>query len=161
MDSNVFIEASRRYYAFNFGTKFWDFLVQMAENNILCSVDKVLKEIKEGNVNDPLRQWAENQFARYFLSTENNEVLRHYKEIVNKVDANVNYTDNAKMEFMEEKNADAWVIAFAKYKNLTVVTHESYNPNSKKKVLIPNVCREFNIKYIDTFEMLKGLNFRL
>lgn len=161
LDANIFIEASRRYYSFDFGTKFWDFLVEKAKENTICSVDKVLKEIQKGNVNEPLRKWAENEFKDYFFSTENDGVLNIYKEIINVVYRNNNYTQNAKDEFFKEENADAWVIAYAKCNNLIVVTHESINLNSRKKILIPNLCHELNIKYIDTFTMLKELNFKL
>ncbi len=42
-----------------------------------------------------------------------------------------------------------------------MVTHEKYDPNVKKKVPIPNVCKHFGIKYKNTFEFLKELNFKL
>ncbi|MFN3605354.1 MAG: DUF4411 family protein [Leptonema sp. (in: bacteria)] len=162
IDSNIFIEASRRYYSFDFGTKFWDFLEKKAKEGIVCSIDKVLKEIQKGDKKDPLRQWAEKNFIKFFNSTENEDVLQPYKEIVNYVNNQKNqYTENAIDEFLQEDNADAWIISYAKYKNLIVVTHEKYNPDVKKKVLIPNICEEFKIEYIDTFGMLRDLKFKL
>lgn len=161
LDANIFIEAAQRYYSFDYGMKFWDFLVEKASQNILCSVDKVLKELQKGKPNDPLRKWAESQFQPYFYSTENNQILECYADVIQIVAENEQYTQNAKDEFFQEHNADAWIIAYAKYKNLTVVTHESLNAQIKKKVLIPNVCQDLQISYINTFDMLRELNFKL
>lgn len=162
LDTNIFIEAARRYYSFDFGSKFWDFLINEAKKGVICSIDKVFEEIKQGNENDPLRKWAVSSFVNYFFSTINNVVLQHYQEIIKIVNSKNNqYSENAINEFLKEDNADAWIIAYAKYQNLIVVTHESYNPNSRKKVLIPNVCKTFKIECIDTFQMLKNLNFKL
>jgi hypothetical protein len=152
LDANIFIESARRYYSFDFGTKFWDFLKENAENGILCSIDKVFKEIQKGDKKD---------FKEFFLPTDNNNVLINYSKIVNYANNNKQYNQNAIDEFLKEDNADAWIIAFAITKSLTVVTHESYNPDAKKKVLIPNVCKDFNITYKNLFDMLKELNFKL
>lgn len=42
----------------------------------------------------------------------------------------------------------------------TVVTQESYHQDAKRKFLIPNVCKHFNIPWINTFEMLDILQAR-
>jgi len=51
LDTNVFIDASRSYYSFEFGSKFWDFLIDNARNNKIISIDKVYDEIKQGDDN--------------------------------------------------------------------------------------------------------------
>lgn len=60
--------------------------------------------------------------------------------------ANKQYTPSAKDEFASI--ADSWLCAYELAYDYTIVTFEKYNPNSKKKIYIPNVCYEFNIKYI-------------
>jgi hypothetical protein len=52
------------------------------------------------------------------------------------------------------------VIAYARASTLTIVTHEEYAPDAKRKVPIPNVCLEFDVEYRNTFEMLKDLKVR-
>jgi hypothetical protein len=49
IDSNTFMTSARTFYSFDFGGKFWDFLIQEAQNGNLASIDKVLKEINKGN----------------------------------------------------------------------------------------------------------------
>lgn len=160
LDANVFIHAARFYYAFDFGSKFWDFLVEKAEEGILFSIDKVYDEINGGK--DKLKDWANESFKRYFLSTERDEILVSYAEIVQWASNQRNtYKQSVIDEFLEEENADAWIIAFAKTYNFTVVTDEKYNPKTRKKILIPVVCLYYKIPYLDTFTMLKKLNFKL
>ena len=50
LDANVFIEAARRYYSFDFGSKFWDFLIEKAQNGILFSINKKDKQHNYDNV---------------------------------------------------------------------------------------------------------------
>jgi len=66
----------------------------------------------------------------------------------------------AKDEFARVENADAWIISCAKVYNYIIVTQEVFDLNIKKKIPIPNVCNEYNIKFIDTFQMLRELNFK-
>lgn len=130
LDANVFMTAARNYYSFDFGNTFWNFLLENAKKGVLCSIDKVLKEIECGN--DKLKEWSKNEFKNFFYATNNNEVLSQYTKIVNHVQKNQNYKKEAIDDFLKEGNSDAFVIAFAKSKNITVVTNESFNPESKK-----------------------------
>jgi Domain of unknown function (DUF4411) len=61
----------------------------------------------------------------------------------------------AKNEFAT--NADAWLIAHAAVNGLVVVTQEQYSATAKRRILIPNVCLEFNVECVDTYSMLRDL----
>lgn len=39
-----------------------------------------------------------------------------------------------------------------------VVTHESFNLDVKRKFLIPNVCKQFGVTWMNTFELLAKLD---
>ena len=56
--------------------------------------------------------------------------------------------------------ADGWLVAYAQAHNLTLVTQEVRNPDIKKRVPIPNVCEQFNVNFINTFDMLRQLGVR-
>ena len=49
------------------------------------------------------------------------------------------------------------MVAYAAANGLIVVTHEQYAPDVSKRVLIPNLCVEFDVTYCNTFEMLRAL----
>ncbi len=56
--------------------------------------------------------------------------------------------------------ADPWLIAKASVINATVVTLESMVPGNSKKVKIPNICKQFDVEFINTFRLLRLLEAR-
>ena len=59
--------------------------------------------------------------------------------------------------------ADGWLIAYAQAHNAVVVTHEKFDVRAKSRVFIPNVCQQFRVPYLNTYEMLRqlGVHFDL
>lgn len=162
VDSNTFMTAARTFYSFDYGTKFWDFIEEQAKNNALASIDKVFEEINKGN--DALKNWANKNFSKYFLTTKEEPIFEKYAELMQWAEnQGKNYTRNAIDEFMKEDNVDPWLIAYslAKNRNYTIVTFEQEDKYRKNKIPIPNVCNYFQIKCCDLYEMLKNLNFQL
>jgi len=159
LDSNVLIEAHRRYYSFDIAPAFWDFLINSAKTNKILSIDRVYDEITNGN--DELAEWTNAHFSFAFKHTNNDSnVLFKYGELMKWANEQTQFNQAAKDEFARVGNADPWVIAFALATNSIVVTHEVLNKSIKNKIPIPNVCDAFNIKYIDTFTLLRELNFQ-
>jgi len=153
LDANVFIEAARRYYAFDLAPRFWHSLTDHAGTGRICSIDRVKDELVRGK--DELADWAKTEFSHGFCSTDENEVVESLSEMMEWVQRQKQFTDFAKAEFASV--ADGWIVAYASVNRLIVVTHEEFAPDVKKKVPIPNVCNEFGVKYTDTFEMLRVL----
>jgi len=156
LDADVFIEAARRYYAFDIAPKFWESLVHHASNGRIQSIDRVKREIERGK--DELATWATSQFSYAFASTDEEDVTESYTEVMGWVQAQDQFLDAAKADFAA--GADGWLVAYAKSKGYIVVTHEVLNPNIRRKVPIPNVCEAFGVNYHDTFEMLRQLGVR-
>lgn len=57
-------------------------------------------------------------------------------------------------------SSDAWLVATAKSLESVIITHEQYNPYDKKKVLLPNICKDFNVQCIDTYDLLEFLDVK-
>ncbi|MCK4629684.1 MAG: DUF4411 family protein [Sedimentisphaerales bacterium] len=151
LDANIFIEAKRRYYAFDLCPGFWSSLLHHNSMGNLESIDRVEDELSEG---DDLDVWKK-QASGLFASTNIEFVLTSYRDIIQWAQSQERFSDAAKSEFAS--GADAWVIAYAKANNATVVTHEMPDPKSRKRVKIPDVCKYFNVKYTNTFDMLREL----
>ena len=158
LDANVFIEAANRYYAFDLVGSFWKELVNKAEEGRIESIDKVKSEINDKE--DQLQEWADSDFLPWFMATGQADVLTTYGKIMRWTDDGV-FSDKAKKDFADQSKADAWIVAYAMAKRRVVVTHEQYEPNAKRRVLIPNVCHMFGIRYLNTFQMLRELNITL
>lgn len=156
LDANVFIEAARRYYAFDLAPKFWESLVHHAANGQIQSIDRIKQELERGN--DELATWATAQFNNAFASTDEEDVTESYSEVMSWVQAQDQFSGAAKADFAA--GADGWLVAYTKAKGCIVVTHEVLYPDIKRKVPIPNVCEAFGLSYVDTFEMLRELGVR-
>jgi hypothetical protein len=157
LDANVFIEAKRRYYAFDICPGFWDALVVHAENSTVKSIDRIKTiELQAGHVDDELKEWANTIIPAEFFAISNEEdVLLRYAEVMAWVENQPRFVPFAKAEFAQ--SVDGWLIAFAKAKGLILVTHEERRPESKTKVKIPDVCDAVGVQCVDTFQMLRIL----
>lgn len=159
LDSNVFIEAHRRYYSFDIAPGFWKFLIDNAKENILLSIDRVYVELTKGK--DELAKWIEKEFGFAFIKTNtDSKILTKYAELMKWANSQTQYSQNAVDEFAQVENADPWIIATAIANKYTIVTHEVLDSSIKKKIPIPNVCQDFSVNYIDTFKLLRELDFK-
>ncbi|OQM46676.1 twitching motility protein PilT [Anoxybacillus sp. UARK-01] len=159
LDTNVLVEAHRRYYAFDIAPCFWRVLVELASKGHIISIDRVKDELMKSGQEDALNKWALSEFDHWFASTDKEEVFEAYREVINWAMGANQYYAYAKTEFADV--ADSWVVAFAKAYNYVVVTQEQYNRDAKRRILIPNACRAMGVKYMNTFEMLRKLNASL
>ena len=156
LDANVFIEAHRHYYAFDLAPKFWEDLIQHAASGRVESIDRVKVELQKGG--DQLAAWANEQFACAFASTDEEDVIQCYGDIMKWVNAQPQFSHAAKADFA--RGADGWLVALARAKRRVVVTHEVLNLDVRRKIPIPNVCQAFDVPYVNTFEMMRRLGVR-
>jgi hypothetical protein len=156
LDANVYITAYRNYYAFDLVESFWKHLVAEAKTGRIVSIDRVKNELEDKD--DPLCDWARRECSQAFTVTDRPDVIHSYEAITKWVHAQ-DFTVAAKHEF--SRNADGWIIAYAKAAGHTIVTHERYEPNRKNKVKIPNICKQFGVKYVDTFAMLRAMELKI
>lgn len=154
LDANVFIEAHRRYYAFDLCPGFWRALIHQHEMKRVCSIDRVRDELVP--ISDRLRDWVNDDVPEtFFKGTAGRTVADAYRDIVQWVQGEPQFTLAAKAEFAAV--ADGWVVAYAAANGLVIVTHEEYAPEARNRVPIPNLCVEFGVQHCDTFHMLRDL----
>lgn len=157
LDANAFIEAKNRYYGLDICPGFWDALIARHDAKQIFSIDRIRAELAEQD--DEIKDWVENQAPdSFFKKTEDQAVIAQFQNLVKWVYSTDQFADSAKAEFATV--ADGWVIAYAAVNKLVVVTHEEFAPAAKRKVPMPNVCVEFDVEYVNTFEMLRSLNER-
>ncbi len=162
LDTNIFIEAHRRYYAQDLCPGFWECLIRYCQERRMSSIDRVRAELMEGPNNqdapDKLAEWVKKAPNDLFISSAEQPVVDAFAEMMGWVQTNDQFRPNAKAEFA--RVADGWVAAYAKEQNATVVTQEKFDPDVKKRVPLPNVCRQFGVIYQDTFDMLREIEVR-
>lgn len=158
LDANVFIQAKRRFYDFDFCPGYWRVLIYYNREGRLYSIDKVHEELKHGR--DDLWDWAEQQFgANAFVDTSTAAITSEYRQMLVWVMAQSQFQNTAKTEFQDV--ADGWLAAYAKQTGCVVVTLEQFDPNVRKRIPLPNVCHAFDVECISPFEMLRRLGVQL
>jgi hypothetical protein len=160
LDASVFIGAHRTYYSFDFCPGFWICLLLHFHGGTLWSIDKVRDELldmsKSKDVKpDALYKWTKAAPRELFVPSSERPVVTAYKEIMAWVQNEPQFMSAAVSEFAAE--ADGWLIAYAYVRGAVVVTQEVLAPDVRKRVPIPNVCQQFNVDYLNTFEMLRQL----
>ncbi|HKV98817.1 MAG TPA: DUF4411 family protein [Vicinamibacterales bacterium] len=159
LDSNIFIEAKKRYYRFQVCPGFWDALLWQHSQGAIVSIDRVKAEIEHHQ--DDLKDWTCNTMpGGCFKATNDEAVTTAYGDAIKWVMGNPQFTPEARALFSQETVADAWVIAYAKAHGATVVTEEKLDLQTRKRVKIPNVCQALGVPYMDTFDMLSALSTR-
>lgn len=159
LDSDVFIAAKNTYYAFSICPGFWKSLIHHHRQGRLFSIDHVRRELLAGRETEDLVQWVKNDVPNEFFRETNEErVITSYQEVMRWIQRNYQYTDDAKAKFATE--ADGWLVAYARVHAGIVVTNEQPRPNSRSRILLPDVCDHFNVEYHNTFVMLKELKIR-
>jgi hypothetical protein len=157
MDTNVFIFAHRNIYPFDVAPSFWEQLVTKAADKILI-IEEVQNEILKGK--DLLADWYSSQSSNFTILREpSQEVIDAYRKIINSVNGDEIHTQSAKQDFAMV--ADSWLCAYAMAYGSTLVTLETYQAGVKKKVKIPNVCKQFDIRYIDLLQFMRETGITL
>jgi len=158
LDANAFIEPRDRYYGFDICPGYWTTLLNEHTNNRVFSIDRIRRELVPSKKEDwdDLAEWIDEKApTTFFKQTEDQAVFDVFQEMVTWAYDSSQFKDAAKTEFASV--ADGWLVAYAKVNKMVVITHEDYSPEIKKSIKIPNVCVEFDVEYINVFEMLREL----
>lgn len=153
LDANVFIEAKNFYYRFDIFPAFWEWLDEEQQKGNIASIIPICEELSKGN--DELSDWAKQRRGTdWFSPVDDNDTQMNFSGIAQWAMVE-DFTDSAKSDFLSV--ADSWLVAKTKSINATVVTHESFDPNIKRRIKIPNACKAFDVPYINTFDLLHRL----
>jgi hypothetical protein len=153
LDSNTFIQAKNTYYHMSICPGYWDWIERKFSAGEVASVEGVGDELLLGN--DELKTWAADH-KEIFLPVSDERTQDAFAEIAaHAAQLATQLKPGALEEFLG--GADPWLIAKAWASDAAVVTHEALNPQVKKKILIPNVCEHFNVRYVNTFDLLLTL----
>lgn len=146
----VLIQASNAYYPFHRVKKFWVFISEQLQTGKIKAPKIVWQEVANGN--DELAEWVKQRRQTGLCTTANKSVQAHFATVSEHVYGK--YKPHLAAEFL--KGGDGWVIAHAMATGGTAVTEET-DKSKKAKVKIPTVCKDLNVRCVDTFTMLEEL----
>jgi len=147
LDANAFMEANRMYYAFDIAPGFWTWLGDPSLAGQVASIDAIKDEITAGF--GALVDWARARPDSFWLPDSEFVVTAMTELATWSTDPSRNYRQAAVDEFLA--SADLKLIAHAIASEATVVTRERSEPDSKRKIKIPDVCIAFGVDWADPF----------
>lgn len=155
VDANVLIEAKNRYYAFDIAPGFWKWLEHAHNNALACSIAAVQQELLNGA--DELSEWAKSHPS--FFRPLDQPTAAQFRDLTTW--ASKGQYAPAALNSFTSNAADYLLVAHARAHKHTLVTHERSQPNSKRRVLIPDACIAMGVQFADTFSMLRETQARL
>lgn len=164
LDTSVYIQAHRNYYAFDLAPSFWKALEKLANDGIIISPVAVYSELTKGK--DELSSWSKRIKNKLFIEPDSfvNFALSDIANFTNSRYRDAHWV----RDFLG--GADPWVIAQAKAYNLVVVTMEGQKTTEDidkssnliiGRLKIPNICSHFGVKSISTYDLLRTLKIGL
>lgn len=146
VDANVMIQAANTYYTFRSVRGFWDWMSARIEDGTVRTASLVADEI---DFPPELVEWVAEQASKgFYVDVSDPRIQAKLAEIAEWV-IKQPYGPEHIAKFLD--GADPWIIAAASVLGATVVTQEQLVAANSKKVKIPNVCQQFNVKCITTF----------
>lgn len=151
LDSSSLIHAWTRVYPIDVFPSFWENIKANIESGSIFICRDVLEELERKE--DGLVKWLKGNLADSHIVDLDNEVQKNLRCILKEYP-----------KFVESRSvrngADPIVIATSKAYGYTVVSEEDFSVNAKK-VKIPNVCAEKNIKCIKLMEFIRESSFKI
>ncbi len=156
LDANVLIDAERDYYTMERVPEFWDWLLHLADSGQAKLPIEVLEELSRGQREDPLVMWVKRHKAALIWTGE--AVIGNVRRAVNE-----GYAADLTEDELQKLGADPFLLAHALSMDgsITLVTMEVSKPRRERANRhLPDVCKTLGVPCIDTFELLRRLNFR-
>ena len=155
LDSNFFIQAHRSNYPFDVLPSFWAKIEQLANRELIISIDKVRDEIFQND--DELTNWCQSKLPTNFFK-DSSISINEYASLVSWANSKTDHFNQRAIEqFLDNDNADAWIISFAINQKIPILTHEKSEPERRSRIKIPDVCIDHGVNYFNTVEMLRNL----
>jgi len=161
LDANTLIDAKRDYYPIARVPEFWGWLIYQGQQGKIKIPIEVYEEFsdtkdKDGEM-DELADWAARKEVKEALLFEE----QAEQDLVARITYG-GYMSNPTDDEIKKIGRDPFLISYAlkDIENRCIVTTESSKPTSKgANRHIPDVCKDFNIRCINNFQMIKELNF--
>jgi len=132
VDSNFFIQAHRAIYPIGIATSFWNKVEELANNEIIESIDKVQGELWQKE--DEIKAWCELKLPANFFKDSSPSITDYVAITQWAQGKSDHYKQVAIQEFLETELADPWLVSYCKKEGKKVITYEKSEPQGKKRV---------------------------
>lgn len=155
LDTNVLIDANRDYYPISRVPEFWEWLVDCGVNGQVKIPLEFFEEIKEGN--DNLAAWVKQDDVKEALLLDTEVDVSTVSQVIDD-----GYASDLTDVEVEKIGRDPFLVAHALHhseKRCVVTTEVSRPSKQRANRHLPDVCKHFGVKSLNTFEFIRALNF--
>lgn len=156
LDANVLIDASRDYYPLDRVPEFWDWILELAANHTVKVPAEIYDEVSSGN--DDLAEWMKREEVKEVLLLDEHVSATAVRRAVED-----GYASDLTDVEIESLGRDPFLIAYAVVAVgvRTIVTTERSKPSrSRANRHIPDVCDTLGLPKMDTFRLIRELDFQ-
>ena len=156
LDANVLITAHNLYYSIDRVPEFWEWLSHVGSDGHIKVPIEVYEEITEGN--DLLSDWARDDDNRNALLLEGVVDATLVMTVVEH-----GYAPDLTDVEVEKIGRDPFLIAYALAapdRRCVVTTEVSRPSRTRANRHIPDVCATLGVQCIDSFQLVRTLDFR-
>lgn len=157
LDTNIFITAKNGYYGTEFVPGFWDWIEEDFRTTRLRSVVAVREELLAQQ--DALTDWARRMPDEFWLDEVDADVISLRAIATWTITGDPRFVQQARTDFLA--SADYRLIAQAHAGSHAVVTHETPQPEGRKRIKIPDVCAEFGVETREPFSLFRDAGLHL
>lgn len=161
LDANTLIDAKRDYYPIGRVPEFWEWLVYHGNQGNIKIPIEIYEEFSDTSDKDENK----DELATWAEQPEVKEALLFAEEAGQDLVARLTYggyLPNPTDDELVTIGRDPFLLSYAlkDLENRCVVTTEASKPSRQgANRRIPDVCRTFNIKCINSFQLIKDLDF--
>ncbi len=155
LDANVLITANRLYYPLERVPEFWDWLVHMGQTGQIKMPLELVEEIRDRS--DDLADWMSDHDHLDALLLAKDADLALVQRVIEQ-----GYAPDLDDQEIEIVGRDPFLIAAALRNpaDRCVVTTEVSKPGRRRANRhVPDVCTSLGVRCIDTFAVIRLLNF--
>ena len=154
LDANVPIDANRDYYPIDRVPQFWEWLVSLGQMGQVKIPREIYEEVTVGN--DAVAKWLrENATAMLLEEAVSPQMSARVIE--------EGYAPDLTDDEIETVGKDPFLIAYALADpaERVVVSNEGSKPGRiRANRHVPDVCRDFDIRPINVYSLIRELDFR-
>jgi hypothetical protein len=155
LDANVIITAKDSYYAIDQVPQFWTWLIHQGGNGALKIPQEIFDEVKPGSdKTHPFFAWRRDKVTSQALLLDEEVDITLVQRVIEQ-----GYGPKVTDDELITIGADPFLVAYALINpERTVVTTEVSRPSAKRQNRkLPDVCNQFGVKHINTFQMTRAL----
>ena len=153
LDANVLIDADRDYYPLDRVPEFWSWVLHQADEDKIKVPSEMYDDVVRGR--GELVEWLKHNKDTLVLDDEADPAI--VRQVVSE-----GYAPDLTEDEVERIGSDPFIVAYALgFDNeVTVVTTEVSKPSRQRANRhLPDVCADFHVPCINTFDLVQALDF--